>query len=248
MSRVVPLAFLLVVAACGERRQVTVQVLVPDLAGAETPIAGVVVAALPYDRDSVIAAMERRVSAGRPHTRTLDSLFQAFHGPFLNFSRIAWHIEQLARRRDSLARSLQSAAPDSPAARELSSRLAALDDSLRTGTPLRERARSELAAARDTLWPRIESLRVEARRWQNSTFEGYDTAARSLARSRMRTLTADTTSATGWATLRIAPGDWWIYARSPDPQDPNFEWYWNVRVTADTVRLSPTTGRHIPRY
>ena len=90
MSRVVPLALLLVAAACGERRRVTVQVLVPDLAGVETPIAGIVVAAIPYDRDSVIAAMESRAASGRPHTQTLDSLFQAFHAPFLAFSRAAW--------------------------------------------------------------------------------------------------------------------------------------------------------------
>jgi hypothetical protein len=111
-----------------------------------------------------------------------------------------------------------------------------------------ERARTQLSAARDTLWPRIESLRVEARQWQISTFAGYDTAARSLARSRMRTLSGDTTDAAGWATLRVAPGPWWITARSPDPQDPNFEWYWNVRVDADTVRLDPASGRHLPRY
>jgi hypothetical protein len=222
MSRVVPLALLVLAAACGERREITVQVLVPDLAGVATPIGGVIVAAIPYDRDSVIAAMEARATTPRPHTRTLDSLFQAFHGPFLAFSRAAWAVEQAVRIGDSAG-----------AAR------------LR---PEMERTRAELSAARDTLWPRIESLRIEARQWQLSTFAGYDTAARSLARSRMRTLGADTTDARGWATLPVAPGPWWITARSPDPQDPNFEWYWNVRVDADTVRLDPASGRHLPRY
>ena len=68
----------MIAAACSRNRAVTVQVLVPDLAGLATPIAGVVVAAIPYDRDSLIAAMEGRVSTGRPHTQSLDSLFQAF--------------------------------------------------------------------------------------------------------------------------------------------------------------------------
>jgi hypothetical protein len=222
MSRVVPLALLVLAAACGKRREITVQVLVPDLGGVATPIAGVVVAAIPYDRDSVIAAMEARVTTPRPHARTLDSLFHAFHGPFLAFSRAAWAVEQATRSGDSAA-------------------LARL-------RPEMERARAELSAARDTLWPRIESLRVEARQWQSSTFAGYDTAARSLARSRMRTLSGDTTDAAGWATLRVAPGPWWITARSPDPQDPNFEWYWNVRADADTLRLDPASGRHLPRY
>ena len=28
--------------------------------------------------------------------------------------------------------------------------------------------------------------------------------------------------------LRLKRGDWWVYARSWDPWDPNGEWYWNV--------------------
>ena len=247
MSRVVPLTLLVFAAACRHGRTVTVQVLVPDLAGVATPIAGVVVAAVPYDRDSLIAAMEARVSAGRPHTQTLDSLFQAFHGPFLAFSRAAWDVERVTRARDSVAVARRSTASGSALA-ELDARLAQLDDSLRRLAPALERTRTELSAARDTLWPRIERLRVEARQWQLSTFDGYDTAARSLARSRMRTVSADTTDATGWATMVVASGPWWITARSPDPQDPNYEWYWNVPVDTDTVRLSPATGRHLPRY
>jgi hypothetical protein len=247
MSRVVPLTLLVIAAACRNGRTVTVQVLVPDLAGVATPIAGVVVAAVPYDRDSLIAAMEGRASAGRPHTQTLDSLFQAFHGPFLAFSRAAWNVETVTRARDSVAEARRAAA-SGPALAELNTRLARLDDSLRRLAPALERARRELGAARDTLWPRIERLRVEARQWQLSTFEGYDTAARSLARSRMRTVSADTTDTVGWATMVVASGPWWITARSPDPQDPNYEWYWNVPVDSDTVRLSPATGRHLPRY
>ena len=235
-------------AACGDRRRVTVQVLVPDLAGAETPIAGVVVAAIPYDRDSVIAAMEARATGERPHTRILDSLFQAFHDPFLAFSRAAWEVERTTRSRDSAAQALAAATPGSPAAAELSARLQTLDGSLRELAPLQERTRATLSAARDTLWPRIEQLRIGARQWQQITFDGYDTAARALARRLMRTLSADTTDAAGWATLRLAKGPWWITVRSPDPQDPNYEWYWNVRVDADTLRLRPSTGRHLPRY
>jgi hypothetical protein len=247
MSRVGSLALLVIASACSNSRTVTVQVLVPDLAGSATPIAGVVVTAIPYDRDSLIDAMERRVSAGRPHTQTLDSLFQAFHGPFLEFSRAAWNVERATRARDSVVAALRAAA--SPASRaELDRRLTQLDDSLRRLTPALERARATLSAARDTLWPRIVPLRLEARQWQLSTFDGYYTAARGLARSRMRTVSADTTDATGWATMVVASGPWWITARSPDPQDPNFEWYWNVRVDGDTIRLNPATGRHLPRY
>ena len=248
MLRIASLLLLVVALACGDRRQVSVQVLVPDLLGRDTPIAGVVVVALPYDRDSLIAAMESRAPAGRPHTETLDTLFQAFHGPFLAFNRAAWDQEVTTRRRDSLLRAQAALPPGAAGAAELGARLAAVEDSLRILAPLLARTRADLADARDALWPRMESLRVAARAWQVSTYQGYDTAVRALARRKMRTLVADTSGASGWSTLPIAPGRWWVHARSPDPQDPNYEWYWNVPVDADSVRLSQANGRHLPRY
>jgi hypothetical protein len=247
MSRVAALA-LLVLASCNGPRQVAVQVLVPDLAGTETPIPGVVVAALPYDRDSLIASMERRVPTGRPHTQALDSLFQAFHAPFLDMSRAAWLVEGTSRRLDSVDTALKAAAPESPAARELAALRRGIADSLGAQTAVLERARSALGAARDTLWPRIERLRTEARAWEEATYAGYDTLSRSQTTGKMRMITSDTTGATGWATLRIRPGSWWIHTRAPDPQDPNFEWYWNVPLAGDTLRLNPATGRRRPRY
>ena len=247
MSRVAALG-LLVLAACNNSRPVAIQILVPDLSGLDTPIPGAVVAALPYDRDSLIKTMEIRAGTPRPHTMALDSLFQAFHGPFLDMSRAAWLVEQTGRRLDSVNTALSTAPAGSPAAAELAPRQKVLQDSLARQNAGLERARTALGAARDTLWPRIERLRQEASAWEHTTYEGYDTLSRSQTTGRMRMITSDTSDATGWASLRIRNGSWWIHARSPDPQDPNFEWYWNVPLVGDTVRLSPATGRHRPRY
>lgn len=192
--------------------------------------------------------MERRAPTGRPHTQALDSLFQAFHGPFLEMSRAAWRVERTARRLDSVDAALKAAAPDSPAAGELTAVRRVIADTLSRETAAMERARTTLSAARDTIWPRIERLRAEARAWEDSTYAGYDTLTRSQTTGKMKMIRSDTTGATGWASLRIWPGTWWIHARSPDPQDPNFEWYWNSPLTGDTVRLSPATGRQRPRY
>jgi hypothetical protein len=163
-------------------------------------------------------------------------------------SRAAWLVEQTGRRLDSVNTALSGAAPDSPAARELTAMRKTATDSLTRQTAGMERARTALSAARDTLWPRIERLRQEARAWQQTTYAGYDTLSRSQTTGRMRMITSDTTGAAGWASLRVYQGTWWIHARSPDPQDPNFEWYWNVPLVGDTVRLSPATGHHRPRY
>lgn len=234
--------------ACDSRRPIAVQIQVPDLAGMDTPVPGVLLAALPYDRDSILAAMTQRAATPRPNTQLLDSLFQAFHQPFLAFSRAAWEVERATRRRDSLVSARAGAAPGSPAAGELGARLSALDDTLARMTPELERTRRLLAAARDTLWPRMEQLRAEVRAWENSTFAGYDTVVRTQSVDKMRPLIADTSDAGGWGLLRITTGSWWIYARSPDPQDPNFQWYWSIPVTTDTIRLNSATGRRLPRY
>ena len=247
MSRLAALA-LLALSNCGVPKHLAVQVLVPDLGGVETPLPGVEVAALPYDRDSVLTALEHRAPTGRPYTRELDSLFQAFRDPFLRFSRAAWQVEQTERRRAELAARLATAAPGSPGMKELELQLHDVADSLRRLTPALEHSRAALGAARDTLWPRIERLRSEVRRWEHSTYAGYDTIVRSFARDRLRMGIADTTGATGWASLGLNSGRWWIYARSPDPQDPNFQWYWNVPASGDTLRLRPANGRHLPRY
>ena len=224
------------------------QVLVPDLNGAETPLPGIEVAALPYNRDSVLAVLESRAGSERPNTRELDSLFHAFRGPFLDFARTAWHVEQTTRLRDSLARQRARSTPGTPGARELELQLKSADDSLRRLTRVLESRREALGAARDTLWPRIERLQAEVRRWEHSAYAGYDTIVRGFARDHLKMGIADTTDAAGWVSLTLTPGHWWIYARSPDPQDPNFQWYWNVPAPADTLRLNPATGRHLPRY
>lgn len=225
-----------------------VQILVPDLDGALTPIPGLVITALPYDRDSVIAALEQRAPTGRPHTQDLDSLFQAFRGPFAAFSRAAWTMERLARAKDTASRELAAAPAGSAAAGELTARLGRLEDSLRAARPLFEQTRARLAAARDTLWPAMERLREENRRWEGSTWAGYDTIVKHLTLSRLRLGSADTSDAVGRAVLTLSPGRWWVYARSPDPRDPNAEWYWNLPLAGDRISLSPATGRHLSRY
>jgi hypothetical protein len=247
MARVTTLAFFLFLAACGSPRRVTVQLVVPDLSGVETPLPGAEITALPFDRDSLLAVLESRAATGRPHTRALDSLFQAFQTPFLAFARAAWQVEQLERRRDSLA-ARRAGAPGSPGGRELELTLHRLEDSLRRLTPLLERTRTSLNAARDTLWPRIEQLEADVRRWEHTTYAGYDTMVRGMIRDRLRMGLSDTTDATGWAALKLSPGRWWIFARALDAEDPNKQWYWNVPVTSDTLRLSPASGRHLSRY
>ena len=63
-----------------------VRVSIPGPDSVETPVTGVGVVALPYDRDSVLRQLEARAPTPRPDTAPLDSLFAAFRGPFTAYS------------------------------------------------------------------------------------------------------------------------------------------------------------------
>lgn len=204
------------------------QVEIPDLDGKLTPLRGVTVTALPFDRDSLVRVMEQERGGIRPHVAQLDSLYDAFRGPFLDYFRAD---QRRAAVSDSVAKgALPPSALDSAEARVAATREA-------------------LSKARAAVGGPIDSLRATVSDWEDSTYRGFDSRAKALMDSTGGKPVSDTTNASGTTTLtlRPLPGGWWISASSWDPLDPNRIWYWNVRVKADTVRLDDKTGQHRSR-
>lgn len=226
----------LVVTGCGKRvRTITVRVTIPTdgPASPAAPLAGVQVVALPYDRDSVRAALERAAPTPRPSTAGVDSLFARFREPFSAYARASLRADRL---RDSAA--------------VLTERLgaAAYADSMKAAERRRDSTQAALDAVRRAVGDRMDSLRAPIRSWENSTFRDWDSVTRALAQTRGKPA-ADTTDAQGWAHLEVRPDrQWWIYATSFDVEDPNGQWYWNIPVQSDTVFLDASTGRRRPRY
>jgi hypothetical protein len=229
------LALLLVVSGCSSREPVAVRVTIPDLEGTETPVPGLVLTFVPYDRDSVIRALEARAGS-RPHTRELDSLFRRFRGPFTEYVKLLARIERL----ESAERRL--------AAGGASAELTAVRDSLAALRPAVAERKVTLDRVRAETWPRIDSLRREVKAWESHAYEGYDQVVKGLREKAFVNAVADTTDAGGWGSIVIPKGAWWVTTRTIDPADPNAEWYWNVRIRGDTVRLDPRTGSNRPRY
>lgn len=215
-------------AGCSGPRDITVRVTVPDLEGTESPASGVPVVAVPYDRDSVIAALEAAQSSPRPHTDTLDALFARFRGPFIDHFRAG---QALSAVRDSVERGLAS------------------EGALAAATSRAEQTRAALDAARTAL-AAGDSLRADVRSWENSTYASFDSVVKALSERARRKPVVDTTDATGRAELRLPASDseWWLTARSWDVTDPNSSWTWSVRVDADSVELNGSNGRRRPRY
>ena len=234
--------------ACERPRDIAVRVSIPGPDSAETPVTGVGVVALPYDRDSVLTALEGRARAPRPDTTALDSLFRAFRLPFVRYTAAVQRSERLRDSLEQLRTELDSMPRDAPEYRQRYAAFSRLDDSLAAARKGTEQARQELDRARAEFTERGDPLRARIRQWEDSTYRGYDSVTRSLTARRRQDPRTDTTGADGWAHFSLPPGAWWIYARSWDASDPNAEWYWNLPVTDDTMLLSSRTGRQRRRY
>jgi hypothetical protein len=203
------------------------------------------IVALPYDRDSVLAALEA-TSTPRPHTRTLDSLFALWREPFSRFARATYRAQTLRDSQSVLRQQLDTMPRNAPEYQALYRRFGALTESLKIEQDSSAPARTELDKLRGTLLPRIDSLRRLVTAWENSTFRDYENIVEELAGQRQPV--SGTTGADGQATLTLDKGRWWIYAWAWDETDPYSRWYWNVPVTGETVILDQRTGRRRPNY
>jgi len=208
---------LLALGACGGP-EVVIEASIPDETGTLTPLAGARLVLLPYDRDSLLQVLENRAPSTRPNGARLDSLFDAFRGPFNEYLRLS---------------AAQSRVTDSTVKR-------ALQDSA-------ARARTVLDATRNRLEPAIDSERARIRAWEDTAHRSYDSIGGLLVRRSLRDAVVDSTRSTGRTRIKLKRGIWWVTARAVNVQDPNREWYWNVRIDGDTVRLNPSTGRVRPR-
>lgn len=235
-------------AGCNASRQVAVRVMIPGADSADAPVSGLALVALPYDRDSILTTLERQARSSRPSTAALDTLFQRFREPFSFYARTSLTADRL---RDSVAEArhtLDSLPRNAPDYRTLYARFVRQSAALDSAAAGRDSARTALDAARTAVATRGDSLRALVRNWEDSTYRGYDSIVRSLVQRGSRVPATDTTGADGWGHFTLPQGQWWIYARSWDAGDPNSEWYWNVPVEDDTVRLDRENGRRRARY
>ena len=197
------LVFLLILACNGGGT--VVSITVPTGAGGEAPAAEQVLVILPYDRDSVVAALGAPYLGTRPDTLPMARLFDSLRTAYETYTAAAGGARTTARAR--------------------------------------------LEAMRAASEGRLAALRAAERAWRDTAYRTYDSVTFALTKRLARDPFADTTDQHGVA--RIAPsrsGPWWVTATAWDAADPNAEWYWNLPLTGDTVRLSAANARHRRRY
>lgn len=238
----------LTLAACSGGREVQVEVNIPGPDSVDAPLAHLQLRALPYDRDSLLKALQGDRERPALEVAQLDTLYTRFRVPFGAYAVQAYKVQTLERAQAFLRQRLDSLPRNSPIYDSLYRDFGRGADSIAAAKKRRDRAQEELALARIELGPRIDSLRLIIGRWEDSTFRGYDSITKKLGSTIGREPFVDSTRADGKVKLRLPAGNWWIYARSWDAWDPHSEWYWNVPVTGDRVVLDKTTGRRRPRY
>ena len=155
--------------------------------------------------------------------------------------------------RDSVTRILAAAAGPRPDTMEL----ARILDTLRTAwahylaAPVAERPALKTAIDRATerTTRRLTELRMAQAAWRDSAYRSYDSLTYALFRRLARDPFADTTDMQGVAV--VAPsraGAWWVTVSTWDARDPYSEWYWNVPLVGDTVRLSAANAQRRSRF
>jgi hypothetical protein len=235
-------------AACNGPREVTVEVRVPDLEANLTAAPNLPLVILPYDRDSLLEVLERQAAQPRPHVAVLDSLFASFRVRYLEVARAGYLVDRYRDSMTTLKAAMDTLLRGDEAYRLRFQLFAQLSDSLERSEARREQATTALRQTRRTFVPLSDSLRREVRAWEETTFRGYDSLVTALAEQTGRTGMIDTTDSAGHSTMQIGRGTWWVYARAWDVEDPNSEWYWNVQLTTDTVRLDSRNGTRLPTY
>ena len=105
---------LFVLSACAGPREVLIEVAIPGADSVDAPVAHLHLVALPYDRDSVLAALEARTPPPTETTARLDTLFRAFRGPFVAYASAAYRAQKLEQSLATLKVGLDSLPRTSP--------------------------------------------------------------------------------------------------------------------------------------
>ena len=220
-----------------------VSVWAPGPDSLPSPVARLPVVFLPYDRDSILRALEA-AGTPRPSEATLDSLLAQTRAPLLAYTHLVWLADSARAAMTTLRATLDTTPRNSDRYRELYTEFASLSDSAPTWDTRAAARQRTLGRTDRRLADAIARARARIERWEDSTYRGYAAATDSIVARTGRRPIRDTTDATGNLVAALPSGRWWLYVRAPDVNDPDGEWYWNAPVRGTALRLDRTNAIH----
>ena len=218
----------IVLGACGGG-EVVVQAQLEGEGGEPTPLSGVEVRALPYDRDVIFDSL--RTASPTPEPQIPDTLMQLQE----EIAAAQAENQQAEARwnaaRDSLTRINEQMRGLSQ--RSAQYRLLYTDFTEQEAREAAAKRQMDQAFARfDALQKRFtsqaEQIRVQRQNWGDQAYASVDSVIALRLEALDREELADTTDASGMARFpSIETGEWWIHARYDLPFE---ELYWNVPI------------------
>lgn len=219
----------LAAAACSDPSRVVIEASLGD-----RPLEGLEVAVLPFNPSRVLDSLARSASVERPDFSELEAALLSYRlqDPVrFQASLAAWLAarDSVARLSDSL--STTGSRTDPAYRREYQRFRRAYAELLRAAGQhegaIRELVEGDLELARQAA-AAADSLRT----WELEALLDYPLAAERALRDTGREGYWLETDHDGSAELTLAPGDWWVLARLPHPENPFAEYRWNVPLSA----------------
>ena len=217
-------------SACGGS-EVVVQAYT-EQEGQPTPIPGLVVRALPYDRDAIFDSLRAAYTAAEPEipadlTQLRDSIAAASQQ--WSEMNATW-----AEGRDSLRtllETMQATPRTNPRYLPMFNRYNALDREVSAAKQASDQAFARFEALNQRYATQAEETKLAREQWADAAYADIDRVIDARLREMRLTEHVDTTDANGIARFRgLRAGDWWIHARYDLPFN---ELYWNVPIQAE---------------
>jgi hypothetical protein len=248
-----PAAFL-VLAACSEPK-VAVQATLPNVQTNEpAPLARLPIRLLPYDRDAIFDSLAS--VSEEPEPAIPQEILERQRA--VQAAQAEWQTatdrwgearDRLKTLSDQLQQMQQRGQRNTPEYRQRFQQFGTLEREETAAQQARDQAFARFTSLQEAVIRQGDSIRAVREAWADRAFQDYDRVVEARLKTTRREELADTTDASGLATLRAPKGQWWVYARY---QLPYSELYWNIPVSVDgdsvLVQLTPDNAQERPPF
>lgn len=224
--------------ACGGTEVVT-EVSLEQEEGEATPLSGVAVYLLPYDRDAIFDSLAQ--AHGEPEPPIPDSILRlqeeiAVAQDQWQEAESRWNTvrDSLKQISDRL-RGMSRASPDYVRLFRAFNELEAQESEAQRRS---QEAFQRFTRLQSVVAQQSEEIRLLREQWAEEAFAGVDEAIDARLKELNREEQVDTTGSRGIATFQPRPGAWWVHARYELPYS---ELYWNERIevaSGDSTHVS----------
>ncbi len=247
---VLALAACVVFTACSRSTQLAIRAVSEGQGETEMGLAQLQIRLLPYDRDSLFAALTAQYGEPEPQPPAdllslRDSISVAqerWRTAEADWNEQRSELEALSERMKAMSRTSREYAQAFRRFDQLDGQLRRLD---REKTRFFERFTELQSAYR----AKADSFNAVVLGWGDEAFETFNEIVDSLLEARGVEELYDTTDASGWAYVVVPRGQWWAHTRYELPFE---ELYWNVPYRsdggADTLVLNKSNAELRPIF